>query len=198
MRCSFALTRSQAKRKPVTIAEIENRHQVCSRYRNKPDGAGSLLSMELAFGQRSATSRRRIVMIQVGRVPDLSSRIDRTMPMTDVSPTVSLLLVPLNCAIRHRLASFGSVVSSVCIGGYLYRIALSSYRLFGLSWNLDLCSGLNSTIGMTEMPRKELRRLEWWRRIPPPGNAEFLIAATIRWRPAEAGMRYDRSRSRHC
>jgi hypothetical protein len=37
------------------------------------------------------------------------------MPVIDVSPTFSVLLTPLNWAIRHRWASFESVVSSVCI-----------------------------------------------------------------------------------
>ena len=54
--------------------------------------------------------RGRTVMIQVGVGPDLTSRTDRTNPVTDMSPTFSALLVPLNCAIRHRLTSFRSVV----------------------------------------------------------------------------------------
>jgi len=87
----------------------------------KPDRLASPLLTEFTVGELSSgavTLCRRIVMIQVGRAPDLSSRIDRTMPVTDLAPTVSLLLVPLYWAIRHRHASFGSVVSSVCIGGY--------------------------------------------------------------------------------
>jgi hypothetical protein len=54
-------------------------------------------------------------MIQAEVEPDLTSRTDRTKPVTDVSPTFRARLVPLNCAIRHRLASFRSVVSNVCI-----------------------------------------------------------------------------------
>lgn len=54
-------------------------------------------------------------MIQLGLVPDVTSRTDWTKPVMDVSPTFRALLVPLNCAIRHRLASFTSVVFNVCI-----------------------------------------------------------------------------------
>lgn len=57
-------------------------------------------------------------MIQVGEAPDLTSRTDRTNPVMDVSPTFRALLAPLNCAIRHRLTSFGSVVSNVFIMHY--------------------------------------------------------------------------------
>ncbi len=54
-------------------------------------------------------------MIQLEVAPDLTSRTDWTNPVMEVSPTFRALLVPLNCAIRHRLASFTSVVSNVCI-----------------------------------------------------------------------------------
>jgi len=60
-------------------------------------------------------------MIQVGSVPDLSSRTsrtERTTPVTEVPPTFSVLLVPLNWAMRHRLASFRTFVLSVCTGRY--------------------------------------------------------------------------------
>jgi len=54
-------------------------------------------------------------MIQLRVAPDLTSRTDWTNPVMEVSPTFRALFAPLNCAIRHRLASFTSVVSNVCI-----------------------------------------------------------------------------------
>ena len=84
-------------------------------------------------------SRRRTVMIQVGGVPDLSSRTDRINPVMDASPTFSVLLAPLNCAIRHRLASVGSFVSSVCIRRYPSKCPVSANWFISATADLRGC-----------------------------------------------------------